>query len=38
MGYLLELGFPTISRCNVKNLVNSAIGLNDGFRDAYIEK
>ena len=38
VGYLLELGFPTISRCNVKNLVNSAIGLNDGFRDAYIEK
>lgn len=38
VGYLLELGFPTIHRCNVKNLVNSAIGLNDGFRDAYIEK
>ncbi|WP_346896597.1 ABC transporter substrate-binding protein [uncultured Roseibium sp.] len=38
VAWLLELGFPTIYRCNVKNLVTTAIGINDGFRDAYIEK
>jgi peptide/nickel transport system substrate-binding protein len=38
VAWLLELGFPTIYRCNVKDLVTTAIGLNDGFRDAYIEK
>lgn len=38
VAWLLELGFPTIQRCNVKNLVNTAIGVNDGFKDAYIEK
>ena len=38
VAWLLELGFPTIYRCNVKNLVTTAIGLNDGFKDAYIEK
>ncbi len=38
VAWLLELGFPTIHRCNVKSLVNTAIGVNDGFKDAYIEK
>ncbi|ALM54569.1 ABC transporter substrate-binding protein [Halomonas huangheensis] len=36
LGWLLELGFPTIYRCNVKNLVNSSVGVNEGFRDAWI--
>ena len=35
--WLLELDFPTIYRCNVKNLVTTGIGLNDGFRDAWKE-
>ncbi len=35
---MLELQFPTITRCNVKNLVTTAIGVNDGFRDAWIDK
>ncbi|GEN24315.1 ABC transporter substrate-binding protein [Halomonas cupida] len=38
LGWLLELGFPTIYRCNVKNLVNSAVGVNEGFRDAWIDE
>ncbi len=33
----LEMDFPTIYRCNVKNLVNTAIGVNDGFKDAWKE-
>jgi len=36
--WLLELGFPTIYRCNIKNPVNSALGVNDGFRDVWIDK
>ncbi|MEY8829586.1 ABC transporter substrate-binding protein [Sedimentitalea sp. XS_ASV28] len=36
--WLLELGFPTISRCNIKNPVSTALGVNDGFRDVWIEK
>jgi peptide/nickel transport system substrate-binding protein len=35
--WLLELEFSTIYRCNVKNLVTTAIGVNDGFRDAWKE-
>ncbi|WP_207484380.1 ABC transporter substrate-binding protein [Arenibaculum pallidiluteum] len=35
--WLLEMDFPTIHRCNVKNLVTTAIGVNDGFRDAWKE-
>jgi peptide/nickel transport system substrate-binding protein len=31
------MDFPTIHRCNVKNVVNSAIGVNDGFREAWKE-
>ncbi|WP_425405522.1 ABC transporter substrate-binding protein [Hwanghaeella sp.] len=38
VAWLLELEFPTIYRCNVKDVVSTAIGLNDGFRDAWIEK
>lgn len=37
VAWLLELGFPTIHRCNVKNLVTTGIGVNDGFMDAWIE-
>ncbi|MEX2519598.1 MAG: ABC transporter substrate-binding protein [Paracoccaceae bacterium] len=36
--WLLELGFPTIYRCNIKNPVSTALGVNDGFRDVWIEK
>jgi peptide/nickel transport system substrate-binding protein len=38
VAWLLELGFPTIYRCNVKDLVTTGIGVNDGFKNAYIEK
>ncbi|MEH3147822.1 MAG: ABC transporter substrate-binding protein [Methylobacterium frigidaeris] len=38
IAWLLELEFPTITRCKVKNLVTTAIGVNDGFRDAWIER
>jgi peptide/nickel transport system substrate-binding protein len=34
----LELQFPTLYRCKLKNFVTTAIGVNDGFRDATIEK
>ncbi len=36
--WLLDLGMPTIMRCNVKDLITTSIGLNDGFKNAYIEK
>ncbi|MCF3936274.1 ABC transporter substrate-binding protein [Acuticoccus sp. M5D2P5] len=38
VAWLLELEFPTIYRCNVKDLVSTAIGVNDGFVNAYIEE
>jgi peptide/nickel transport system substrate-binding protein len=38
VAWMLELQFPTISRCRIKDLVTTAIGVNDGFRDAWIEK
>ena len=38
VAWTLELEFPTIHRCGVKNLVTTAIGVNDGFRDAWIEE
>jgi peptide/nickel transport system substrate-binding protein len=38
VAWLLELDFPTIYRCNVKNLVNTAIGVNDGFVDAWMNQ
>ena len=33
----LEMDFPTIYRCNVKNLITTGIGVDDGFRDAWKE-
>ena len=36
--WLLKLAFPTIYRCDVHDLVTTAIGVNDGLRDAWIEK
>src|SRR5207253_1330842 len=38
VAWMLELQFPTITRCSVKNLITTGIGVNDGFRDAWIEK
>jgi peptide/nickel transport system substrate-binding protein len=38
VAWQLELQFPTISRCKVKNLITTAIGVNDGFRDAWLDK
>lgn len=38
VAWLLELGFPTIYRCNVQDLVTTAIGINDGLRDAWIDR
>lgn len=35
--WLLEMDFPTIHRCNIKNLITTGIGVNDGFRDAWKE-
>ncbi|MYZ41593.1 ABC transporter substrate-binding protein [Schauerella aestuarii] len=37
VAWLLELQFPTIYRSNIKNLVNSGIGLNDSLARATIE-
>ena len=38
VAWLIELQFPTIYRTNISNLVNSAIGLNDGFARAKVTK
>ena len=38
VAWQLELQFPTIYRCKVKDLVTTAIGVNDGFRDAWIDQ
>ncbi|NPD16765.1 ABC transporter substrate-binding protein [Xinfangfangia sp. D13-10-4-6] len=35
--WLLEMEQPTIYRCDIKDLVTTAIGVNDGFRDAWRE-
>ncbi len=35
---LFELEFPTLYRKNVKNLVTTAIGLNESFDNVSIEK
>ncbi len=37
-GFLIDMEFPTLYRSNVKNLVRTAIGLNESFDDVYIEK
>lgn len=33
--WLLELDFPTVFRCNVKDLVTTAIGINDATKNAW---
>lgn len=38
IAWMLELQFPTITNCKVKNLITTGIGVNDGFRDAWIDK
>ncbi|CUH65858.1 Oligopeptide-binding protein AppA precursor [Thalassovita gelatinovora] len=38
VAWLLEIEFPTIYRCNVKNLITTGVGLNNGLRDAWIEE
>ena len=38
VAWLLELEFPTIYRCNVKDLVTTGSGVNDGPRNAWIEE
>ena len=38
VAWMLELKFPTIYRCNLKNPVSTAIGVNDGLRDAWLAK
>ncbi len=38
VAWQLELQFPTITHCQIKNLITTAIGVNDGFRDAWIDK
>ena len=35
--WLLELDFPTVFRCNVKDLVTTAIGINDATKNAWKE-
>lgn len=36
--WMLELAFPTLYRCDVKDLVTTAIGVNDGFKDAWLDR
>lgn len=36
VAWMLELQFPTVYRCKIQDLVTTGIGLNDGFRDAWI--
>ena len=38
VAWMLELEFPTIYNCKVKDLVTSAIGINDGLRDAWLDQ
>lgn len=38
VAWLLEIEFPTIHRCDVKNLVNTAIGVNDGLVDTWLDR
>ena len=37
-GFLIDMEFPTLYRKNVRNLVKTAIGLNESFDDVYIEQ
>ena len=38
VAWLQELEFPTIYRCDVQDLETTAIGINDGLRDAWVEE
>ncbi len=38
VAWTLELAFPTIYRCDVKDLIQTAIGVNDGFKDAWLDR
>lgn len=38
VAWMLELQFPTIYRCDLKNVVSTAIGVNDGLRDAWLDR
>ncbi|MBZ9558412.1 ABC transporter substrate-binding protein [Halomonas coralii] len=38
VAWLMELGFPTLYRCNVHDLITTGIGLSDGFKNAWIER
>lgn len=38
VAWQLELQFPTITNCKIKNLITTGIGVNDGFRDVWIDK
>ncbi len=38
VAWAMELEFPTIYRCKVKGLIDSAIGINDAFANAWIDK
>lgn len=38
VAWTMELAFPTIYNCDVQDLVQTAIGVNDGFRDAWIKQ
>ena len=38
VAWMLELEFPTIYRCEVQDLVKTAIGVNDGFKDAWLDE
>jgi peptide/nickel transport system substrate-binding protein len=37
-GFLFEIEYPTFYRNNIKNLVTTAIGLNESFDNVWIEK
>lgn len=37
-GFLIDMEFPTLYKKNIKNLVQTAIGLNESFDDVYIEQ
>ncbi len=38
VAWMLELAFPTIYRCDLMNPVSTAIGVNDGMRDAWLDR
>ena len=38
LAWLLELKQPTLYRCDVHDLITTGIGINDGFKNAWIEQ